>query len=70
MRLQVVKLSRSKSQQPIVQYVHELTQILQLASFKLSQQDWFGLNWIFFIYHLPSNLIISSPWLFGLEARD
>jgi hypothetical protein len=44
MRLQVVKLSRSKSQQPIVQYVHELTQILQLASFKLSQQDWFGLN--------------------------
>jgi hypothetical protein len=37
MRLQGVKLSRSKSQQPIMQYVNDLTQILQLAPFKLSQ---------------------------------
>lgn len=70
MRLQGVKLSRSKSQQPIVQYVNDLTQILQLAPFKLSQQDWFGLNWNYFVNHLLSNLIISSPWLFSLEARD
>lgn len=39
MGLQGVKLSRSKRQQPIVQYVNDLTQILQLAPFKLSQQD-------------------------------
>lgn len=44
MRLQGVKLSRSKRQQPIMQYVNDFAQILQLAPFKLSQQDWFGLN--------------------------